>query len=254
MTTPNTKSTENPPSKSTRSNWAFLVVVVAVVGWFVASEAATAWWYGSNEAQLPRNQVPTNGDEVVERLKAFANDQGAFAVKVEGVGTAAMEMLKCNFGETVSWNSGLTFSAASVLKWDERSAVAGTEAVHNPGICLRGAGWTILGTSDLGVMQFDGTTAEVTEWDVEQGGIKMKAFISVFRRFAYQEKDSRNPRRYWNAARLDPVFDGRRDAPLMILLVYLPVDFAETPEGTRERFRSIMQAALAAPSQAQAMR
>lgn len=221
-----------------------LVIAGIVVIWFVVSEVATAWWYDTNEAKLPRNVVPEQGGEVVDRLKQLADEQGATSVKVEGVGTAAMEMLKCNFGETVSWSSDFSFSAASVLRWSERSSVAGTEAMHNPGSCLRGAGWKILGQSDLGVMHFNGSVAEVTEWDVEQGSVRMKAFISVFRRFGNPEKDTRDRKRYWNAARLDPVIDGRRDAPLMILLVYLPMGGLDTPETTRARFMTIMEAAL----------
>jgi len=233
-------------SSHTRRNKKLLPIVVVaavVIGWFVASELATAWWFGLNEAKLPRNPVPVEGSAVVARLKAIADEQSA-SVKVEEVAAAAMEMLKCSFGETVSWNSGYSFSAVSVLRWDDRSTVSGTETMHNPGNCLRGAGWNILGSADLGVMRFHDTTAEVTEWDVEQGGTQMKAFIAVFRRFAVEDTDDREPRRYWNAARLDPVFDGRRDAPLMIMLAYLPPQFGETPERTRDRFKAIMQAAL----------
>jgi hypothetical protein len=223
-----------------------------VIGWFAVSEMATTWWYSTNEAKLPRNQLPTEGGDVVSRLKQFADHQCATA-KVEEVAQVAMEMLKCSFGETVSWTNGYSFAAASVLKWIDRSTVSGTEAMHNPGVCLRGAGWNILGSRDLGVMKFDNATAEVTEWDVEQGDIRMKAFISVFRRFANEDKDNRDRRRYWNAARLDPVVDDRRDAPLMTMLVYLPMTFGETPGRTCERFNSIMQAALDEQAEPQAM-
>lgn len=238
----------NPPRKnpalSSRRWLAIAVIAVAVGGWFAVAEFGTAWWYAKNEATLPRNDVPADGADVVARIQTYADRQGAFEVKVEPVAATAMEMLKCSFGETVSWQNTHAFAAASVLRWDERSAVAGTETMHNPGNCLRGAGWNILTKNDLGAMRFHDSVADVTEWDVEQSGIGMKAFIAVFRRFGEVEREQRDPRRYWNAARLDPVFDGKRDAPLMIVLVYLPIGFSDTDMAVRERFRAIMDSAL----------
>jgi hypothetical protein len=225
-----------------------LAALLAIVLWFGVSEAVTRWWYTTNEAKLQRNLVPESGDEVVSRLRTFAESQGALGIKVEGVGDSAIEMLKCSFGETVSWETPGSFSAASVLKWDDRSAVGGTEVMHNPGNCLRSAGWTILDKATLGSKTFHGATAEVTSWDVEQSGMQMKAFIAVFRRFGDLDRSERDARRYWNASRLDSVIEGRRDAPLMILLVYLPLGFADSPSVAKERFESIMNAALAPAS------
>lgn len=238
-------SDSKAPMKKSRLIFA---VLIAVVAWFGLSEGVTRWWYATNEAKLQKNPVPESGETVVTKLRGFAESHGAIGVKVEGVGDAAIEMLKCSFGETVSWETPGSFSAASVLKWDDDSAVGGTETMHNPGNCLRSAGWTILDKNSLGPITFHGATAEVTSWNVEQSGIRMQAFIAVFRRFGDLDRSQLDRRRYWNAARLDSVVEGRRDAPLMIVLVYLPIGFLDLPSASRERFESIMNAALSPDS------
>ena len=105
---------QNPANPARRKALPVFIVAAVVIGWFAVAEMATTWWYNMNEAKLPRNQLPAEGGDVVSRLKQFADQQGATA-KVEEVAQVAKEMLKCSFGETVSWSNGYSFAAASVL-------------------------------------------------------------------------------------------------------------------------------------------
>jgi hypothetical protein len=225
-----------------------LPVIVAgiVLVWFAVAEIATYAWYAAHESKLPRNPVPATGEEVLKRARAFADDNGRGADERE-IGDTAMEMLKCSFGKTLLWSSyGSGMSAVTILKWDERSVVGGVDAMHNPGTCLRAAGWTVGARSSLGVQNYCGVTAEVTRWEVSQQNTQMQAYSAIFRRYVETTKDEAGPK-LWNSTRLKSVISGRRDAPLMILLAYLPVDIDSAASDAK--FQQIMKAIFCNPDQ-----
>jgi hypothetical protein len=111
--------------------------------------------------------------------------------------------------------------------------------MHNPGNCLGAAGWKVGARTVLGVREYCGVTCEVTRWNVSQGGVKMQAYSTVFRRYSEAVAEQASPR-FWNDTRLKSVFTGRRDAPVLILLVYLPIGRDDAEADTR--FDEIMRA------------
>ncbi len=221
-----------------------LIVASLVLAWFLAAEIAAYAWYAFHESKLPRNPVPSSGEEVLKKVDVFATKNGR-DVKEREIGDAAMEMLKTSYGRTLFWSTFAgSVSAVTVLKWDERSVVGGVDAMHNPGNCLGAAGWSVGSVTPLGVQSYCGVTAEVTKWAVSQQGIDMQAYSAVFRRYADTEMPAVLPN-FWNNTRLRSVLSGRRDAPVMILLAYLPVDI-DAAAGDAS-FRRIMRAVFCPP-------
>jgi hypothetical protein len=221
-----------------------VIVAGIVLAWFAVAELATYAWYSAHESKLPRNPVPATGEEVLKRAREFADANGRESNERE-IGDTAMEMLKCSFGKTLLWSSyGGGMSAVTVLKWDERSVVGGVDAMHNPGTCLRAAGWAVGARTSLGVQNYCGVTAEVTRWEVSQQNTQMQAYSVVFRRYVETKSDEGGPK-LWSNTRLKSVISGRRDAPVMILLAYLPVDIDAAASDAK--FHQIMKALFCAP-------
>jgi hypothetical protein len=216
-----------------------LALGVALVVWFGAGEIFTHFWYAFHEARLPRNRPLPDGTVLVKRIDALARSSGA-QPKEQEIGSAAMDLLKCSFGRMVIWSSADGPMAATVLKWSDESVVSGVESMHNPGNCLKAAGWAIGEQRAFGVEDYCGATCEITGWDVSRPELKMRAFIAVFRRFADDPKP--NSSSFWNNRRLLPVLEGRRDAPVLIMLGYLPA--AASMDAAHARFGSILHAAL----------
>lgn len=213
-----------PPVASGRPRrilwWACGFVVV----WFLGAEIFTHYWYASREGQFTLNVMPRDADVALERLKGFVKQEGS-QFRQQNIGTAAMEMLKCRFGESIYWMADGEPAAATILKWDDFSVYNGVEGMHNPGICLGSAGWIIHGSKQLGLQRFGGADAEVSEWEVSRPSLEMRAFSAVFRRFASTGVVAQN--RFFFGQRLDAVLAGRRDAPIYIILVYLPESLGE---------------------------
>lgn len=235
-------TTAAPPAF--RRTLVLVVVAGIVLGWFVVAEFASQAWYLSHESKLPKNPIPVTGEEISKRVHDFA-EGGGLQISEKNIGAAAMEMLKCSYGETLIWrNFEGVMSAVTVLKWDERSVVGGVESMHNPGTCLKAAGWDVGAQTVFGVENYCGVTCEVTKWAVSQNSIQMQAYSAVFRRYAETEAEKASPK-FWNNMRLNSVLSGRRDAPVLILLAYLPAD---TERQTDASFRHIMRAVFCGES------
>lgn len=217
-----------------------LLIGGAVVVWFAASEFGTRFWYASHEAKLPRNPPLPDGPTLVQRIDSFAARSSGVKPSEQEIGAAAMEMLKCSFGKMVIWPSEQGPMAATVLRWSDRSVVGGVESMHNPGNCLKAAGWAVAERRDLGFENFRGAGAEVTGWAVSRPGLKMWAFSAVFRRFTETPKS--DGATFWNSKRLESVLEGRRDAPQLIVLGYVPA--STSVEDAHARFSEILRAAL----------
>lgn len=233
------KAPQSASSSAARSRRLLWIAAGLAVAWFVAAEAATFFWYSSHESKLPKNQLPASGEIVLDRLKKRVEAAGG-VFKEQEIGDAAMEMLKCSFGRTLIWRGpdGAPM-AVTAIRWSDRSIVGGVESMHNPGVCLRAAGWEIGEKTEFGVEDYCGANAEVTQWEVSQGGQRMMAYSAVFRRFAGEI--AKDQTKFWNSKRFDSVLTGRRDAPVMILLAYLPVsDFGDSSTG-HDRFGQIMK-------------
>lgn len=228
-----------PPAGRPRFRLALGIVLTLVIAWFAAAEWATHAWYASHEARLTRNALPDDPAHVLDKLKAFVGRDGA-PYRQQNVGAAAMEMLKCRFGESIYWLNETGPAAVTILKWDDNSIVGGVEGMHNPGVCLSSAGWTIKGERSLGLLDFSGATAEVKEWNVSRGTLDMRAFSAVFRRFATTgvEKTDRI-----HSERLDAVLAGRRDAPVYVVLAYLPASVSDAQ--VNKLFRELMDSIFA---------
>jgi hypothetical protein len=224
-----------------RRQRAWLVAGVAVVAWFALAEIACQAWYFAHESKLKKNPVPETGEQLIERLKAFAEKDDGFQIRVDDVGDAAREILKCSFGKTLSWATGSNVAAVSVIRWDDRSSAGGVESSHNPGMCLGAAGWTIGTRTQLGFEEYCGSGAEVTEWEVSRPNIQMLAYSAVFRRFSGAPTIERRTSR--NDIRWGSVFAGRRDAPVLVMLVYISGE----KTAARAKLDRIMRAALCTP-------
>jgi hypothetical protein len=227
-----------------RRSWRRVFAITGIVlAWFAIGEAFTWYWYASHESKMTMNKIP-DGNELLARFKTAVESRGGYQLQDKDIGEGAMDMLKCVYGRTLYWSDGYGPSAVTVLEWGERSYVGGVENLHNPGICLRSAGWTVGESKSLGVQRYGGATCETTEWEVQQGAVSMKAFSAVFRRFAEAEKVDSKLDEYWNSTRLRSVLSGRRDAPILIVLGY----FSETDDpfatSAGARFGQIMQAVL----------
>ncbi|MGH8048509.1 MAG: hypothetical protein ACREKL_14810 [Chthoniobacterales bacterium] len=222
-----------------RRTW--LVVGIAIVVWFVLAEIACQAWYYAHESKLKINPIPATGQEVIDKLKNFAMQRDAYSIHEEDVGETPREILNCSYAKTLSWVVAGRISAVTVIRWDDRSSAGGVESSHNPGNCLQSAGWTIGTRTNLGFDDYCGVTAEVTEWEVQRPGIQMTAYSAVFRRFAgaptIVRKTSRADLR-WGA-----VWSGRRDAPMLVVLVYLVGDPSDQAR-VREQFKTIMRTAF----------
>jgi len=218
-----------------------LVVLLGVVVWFLISEAVTFGWYSVGEGKLSKNRLPVSGEELLSGSQKFIEKNGGIVRSVKGIGDVAAEMLKCDFGETLTWSMGANFGALTIIKWNDASVVSGVEGMHNPGNCLAAAGWKIGEKHMLGLQEFCDSESEVTEWDVERPGLRMRAFSCVFRKFRESVSNDRS-NRYWNSRRMEPVLDGRRDAPRIIVLVYLPIDFTSTEGSQYSEFTALMNA------------
>jgi hypothetical protein len=231
----------NDPLQRSRSKWILISVAGFVVIWFALAEISTEAWYYVHESKLKRNPALAEGAEIVRRLRQRAEQNGTFQIKEQDIGSAATDILKCSYGKTLTWVNDQGVAAVTVLRWGDRSTAGGVESSHNPGGCLAAAGWTVGAQTDLGFEDYYGTTAYVTEWQVRRPDIEMLAYSAVFRRFAgapiIERKTSRND------LRLGAVWSGRRDAPVLVILVYLPGDPSEVA-AKREQFKEIMQAAL----------
>lgn len=223
-----------------------MIVFGVVVLWFAFSEVATHFYYTNREAALPRNTLPPSAQEVLDRAKAFASRGGA-VVNQRDIGTAAFEMLRCKFGETLYWNEGGAPAALTILKWDDSSVIGGVEGMHNPGNCLAAAGWQVGASEALGLRAYCGTTADVTVWEVRRGDLEMRAFSAVIRRFSVPALERSNFR---NSERLDAVLAGRRDAPVYIILAYLPASV--DPTVVQSLFDQLMRAGFCPPDAPQA--
>ncbi len=220
------------------------IVAGLVLAWFVAAEIANFAWYASHESGLAKNRLPSTGEQIFEKLKKFVAATGGQS-KEQGIGDAAMEMLKCSYGRTLIWmESANDPVGVTTIRWNDRSIVGGLESMHNPGNCLRAAGWTIGKKTEFGTEDFCGANCEVTQWEVSQGGHQMLAYSAVFRRFTGAAP--KPEKSFWNNKRLQPVFSGRRDAPVLILLGYLPVESGSIDSG-HVRFQQIMHAVFCPP-------
>jgi len=229
---------QSPPPCRHRT-W-FIVGLIAVA-WFALAEMACHVWYYAHESRLKKNPVPASGEELIAKLKAYVEGQGAFQVRVEDVGETAREMLNCSFARTLSWVSDGRMAAVTVVRWDDRSSAGGVESSHNPGVCLAAAGWSIGKRVDMGFKEYCGAGSAVTQWEVSRPNIQMMAYSAVFRRFSgaptIERRTSRGDLR-WGA-----VFAGRRDAPVLVMLAYLQA----TPDEqalVNEKFDQLMRAAL----------
>jgi len=230
---------ESPRRKPGAAQKLALGLGIAVVVWFAGGELATHFWYAFHEAKLPRNRELPDGPVLVQRIDDFAKNTGV-APKEQEIGPAAMEILKCSFGKMVIWPSEDGPMAATVLKWSDQSTVGGVENLHNPGACLQAAGWAIGDRTEFGTENFCGAKAEVIGWDVSRSGLKMRAFSAIFRRFPMQKRSAVGT--FWNNDRLESVLAGRRDAPQLIVLGYVPVTAAA--DDAHARFGAILRAAL----------
>jgi len=215
------------------------IVAVTLLAWFALAEVVSHAWYFVHESKFKRNPIPATGEELVGRIHRFAEDGGGFGISEQSIPSAAMEMLNCGYGRTLSWSNMGSVSAVTILRWLDRSSSGGVESSHNPGTCLKAAGWTVGKSTLLGIEDYCGVTAEVTEWEVERPGIKMLAYSAVFRRFAGAPSIKRILSR--NDERWGAVFAGRRDAPVLVVLAYLSADPSDSL-APRERFRQIMKA------------
>lgn len=235
-----TESPVEPPRRAPGAGLRLaLVIGVALVVWLAAGELLTHFWYAFHEAKLPRNRPLPDGPVLVQRIDDFAKNTGV-APKEQEIGPAAMEILKCSFGKMVIWPGEDGPMAATVLKWSEDSIVGGVENLHNPGACLSAAGWAVGAQTNFGTEDFCGAKAEVIGWDVSRPGLKMRAFSAIFRRFPMQKRSAFGA--FWNNDRLESVLAGRRDAPLLIVLGYVPV--STSADDAHGRFQRVLHAAL----------
>jgi len=232
--------TEKSPARRAW-RWVFLVAALTIL-WFAAGEGLTWYWYASHEGKMAVNKVPAGG-KLLTAIQSAVDSEGGYQIQDRDIGSTATEMLKCSYGRTLSWSDAYGPSAMTVLEWGEHSYVGGVEDMHNPGVCLRAAGWTIGASRSLGIQRYGDATCETTVWDIQQGALSMHAFSAVFRRFQEAEKVDAELGKYWNSTRLRSVFSGRRDAPVLIVLGYFPEGgaFSSTPE---ERFDQVMRAAF----------
>jgi len=237
-----TKPSPRFSKSSRRFLWGCAVVVLA---WFVGAEILTSEWYHSQESKLSPNPLPASGEVVMSRLEKTISASGVPYSEKE-IGDAAMDMLKCSYGRTLLWTEETGPMAVTTLKWPDRSVVGGVEGIHNPGACLGAAGWKIGKRTDYGVEKFGSVTAEVTQWEVSRGDLQMLAYSAVFRRFS--DRPITGTQKIWAATRLQPVLDGRRDAPVFILLAYLPLGPTGTESEVHARFQSLMRAIFGEPA------
>jgi hypothetical protein len=216
-----------------------LIVAAVVVAWFALSEGFTGFWYAVHEAKLAKNRSIPDGPALLQRLEDYATASGA-QVTERDIGSAATEMLKCSYGRMAIWNGPAGSMAATILRWEGSSAVSGVESMHNPSKCLAAAGWQIGARTDFGIEDYCGVSGNVTGWDVSRPGVQMRAFIAVFRRFAEDKKPKANS--FWNSNRLEPVITGRRDAPRLIILGYVPAE--ASMDEAHATVQSLLRAAL----------
>jgi len=225
--------------------WQWLSVFVGmVVLWLAIGEGVTWYWYASHESKMKVNRIPS-GEKLLAGIRAAVDSRGGYQQKEQGIGTSAQEMLKCSYGQTFYWADGYGTSALTVLEWGEHSYVGGVEDMHNPGICLGAAGWTIGASKSLGIQHYGDASCETTQWEIHQGGISMHAFSAVFRRFAEAEKLDAEIGKYWNSTRLRSVLSGRRDAPILIVLGYISDADSPFAPSPASRFEEILRAAFA---------
>jgi hypothetical protein len=239
-----TESPIEPPRRAPGAGLRLAFVLgVALVTWFAAGELFTHFWYASHEARLPKNRPLPDGAVLVKRIDDLARSSGA-QPKEQEIGAAAMEILKCSFGKMVIWAGENGPMAATVLKWSDQSTVGGVENLHNPGACLQAAGWAIGAKTEFGTEDYCGAEAEVIGWDVSRPGLKMRAFSAIFRRFPMQRRSAFGS--FWNNDRLESVLAGRRDAPLLIVLGYVPI--TTSADDAHVRFQQVLHAALCGDS------
>lgn len=215
-----------------------------VGAWFLAAEALTHFWYSSREAKLTRNVLPPTGETALKHIKDFLKEEGS-PFRQQSIGTAAMDILKCRFGESLYWLEESGPAAITILKWEDYSVFNGVEGMHNPGVCLAAAGWSIGDSRKLGLQFYGQAAAEVSEWQVSRGALKMRAFSAVFRRFATKAVEKSSDLQIYSE-RLNVVLAGRRDAPVYIILAYLPASVSD--EQVTRLFRDLMDAIFAGPS------
>ena len=220
---------------------ATIAVGVAVLAWFALAEVGTYFWYASHEAGMPLNKLPASGREMMDNLRELVKANGEVATGKD-VDEMAMDTLKASFGHTLSWREIEGPAAVTVLGWNLRNAVGGAETMHNPGKCLRAAGWQVGAHTDFGTEVICGTSCDVAQWEVSREDFRMLAFSAVIRRFADEPHKFKTSFRYEN--RMRSVVDGRRDAPVFIVLGYLPLASEADVPAVRARFQKILRAIL----------
>ena len=144
--------------------------------------------------------------------------------------------------------------AVTVIGWGDRSNVQGLENTHNPSVCMAGAGWNVSDQLKSTTQEINGRSVDIGLWDVSRPGLKMSAYSCIVRRF--QEPATYTAERtFWNSDRLKAVLAGRRDAPRLMLLVYLPQsdnraekndDFEKILRRRPQRFEGFMKAVILA--------
>ncbi len=220
----------------------FLIALGFVIAWIAVSEIGTALWYGSAESKLTENKPLPPAEEIASSLARYLEEQGGAQVEKTEVPEVSMEILKAETGETIQWSGGLARGGAvTVIGWGDRSNVQGLENSHNPSVCMSGAGWNVSDQLKSYTEQIDGRSVEIGLWDVSRPGLKMSAYSCIVRRF--QEPATYTAERtFWNSDRLKAVLAGRRDAPRLMLLVYLPQ--SDNRAEKNEDFEKILEAAL----------
>jgi hypothetical protein len=214
------------------------ILCIVVLCWFALSEIGTNYWYASHEARMPKNKLPESGEAIVKRLRDFLEQHGGYSAEQE-VDETTMGILKASFGRTVTWQQNGMPAAATILEWKGRNAVGGAETMHNPGKCLRAAGWKVESSSPFDLEEYGGTSCDVAQWKVSRGDFRIAAFSAVLRRYTGEPHKFETHFKYDN--RLRSVIDGRRDAPAFIILAYLPLPADGDTNLVRAQFQEMLR-------------
>lgn len=145
----------------------FLIVIALVIAWFALSELGTAAWYGSSESTLTRNPSLASAETLSAKYQARLTEFGASDLAETDVPDVAMEMLKASGGKTINWRGGeIPGGAVTILRWGDDSNVQGVEGPHNPGVCMKAAGWEVSERLETSSRMVCGFSVEIGRWEV----------------------------------------------------------------------------------------
>jgi hypothetical protein len=195
-----------------------LVILIAIGAWFLISEAATEGWYSWHERKAAMSPE--------WRVTWPDNPASAWTVvnfQESPVADTVQELLKFDKMRAARWFDpiGRATWNANIIEWEPNKKFNGVIAVHNPTICLPGAGSSLV--QDIGTREFDvnGMKIPFRCYEFDSGGRRFFVFSTTKQKFNLSQAGYAGGGLSGRNARLESFENGNRQGPQVVAHFYL---------------------------------